>query len=185
MDIGFIDLRPAEERDCEALAAVHSAAWLGAYRGLLNGVELDRLIARRPPSWWSSALAKGVCIKVIDVGGETAGYATYGTCRLPSLPAEGEIYELYLQPEHQGLGFGRKLFGAIRQDLAARNLNGLAVQVLTRNEPARNFYRALGGKLVSRSTYVSSGKAHGLSIFAWDALASPKASGSGSSPRPQ
>ncbi|WP_417671281.1 GNAT family N-acetyltransferase [Roseibium sp.] len=167
MNTDFIDLRAATASDSDALATIHSAAWLGAYRGLLNGVDLDRLIARRPPQWWRQALARGVQIKVLQVGGETVGYGTYGPCRLSSLGCEGEIYELYLLPEHQGLGFGKQLFRAIQQELANRHLSGLAVQVLTLNDPAKAFYRALGGKLSATSSHIIKGKAYDLSIYSW------------------
>ncbi|WP_417687553.1 GNAT family N-acetyltransferase [Roseibium sp.] len=167
METAFIELRDAKAPDCEDLAAIHSAAWLGAYRGLLNGVELDRLIARRPPQWWRQALARGVRIKVLEVSGQTVGYGTFGTCRIPNLSYEGEIYELYLLPEHQGLGFGRTLFEDIRRDLSAAGLNGLAVQVLSVNEPARAFYRATGGKLTANSSYLIKGQRYELSIYGW------------------
>src|SRR5262245_63899036 len=39
-----------------------------------------------------------------------------------SLYYDGEIYELYLRPEFQGLGFGRKLFSAARRDLVQSGL---------------------------------------------------------------
>ncbi len=167
MTTDLVDMRLAEPSDCDALAAIHSAAWLGAYRGLLNGVELDRLIARRPPDWWRRAMSKGVRIKVICVAGETAGYATFGTCRIASLPYEGEIYELYLKPKYQGLGFGRRLFQTIRSELAETPLNGLAVQVLSANQPAREFYQALGGKLATTSSYRSANSRLELSVYAW------------------
>ena len=46
-----------------------------------------------------------------------AGYANYGRNRARSLHYEGEIYELYLRPEFQGLGFGHRLFSAAKRDL--------------------------------------------------------------------
>lgn len=167
MNTDFIELRAAKEEDCEALAAIHSAAWHNAYRGLIHGVELERLIARRPPDWWRGALSRGVKIKVLEVAGKTAGYGTFGTCRLKTLPYGGEIYELYLLPQHQGLGFGRQLFLAIRTDLESKHIHGLAVQVLSINDPAKRFYQALGGKLVSKSTYQTKGRSLGLSIYGW------------------
>ncbi|MBD8877399.1 GNAT family N-acetyltransferase [Roseibium polysiphoniae] len=167
MTIDLIDLRPAEAGDCDALATVHSAAWLGAYRGLLDGVELERLIARRPAAWWRSALSKGVKIQVLEVANEPAGYASYGSCRMSNLPYEGEIYELYLKPEYQGLGFGRALFQTVREALAAQKLEGLAVQVLSDNQSARAFYRALGGKLAAKSSYYSAGKPFELAVYGW------------------
>ena len=74
-----------------------------------------------------------------------AGYANYGRNRARSLFYDGEIYELYLRPEFQGLGFGRRLFTAARRDLAQSGLKSLVVWALSDNEPAVDFYRALGG----------------------------------------
>ncbi|WP_150524227.1 GNAT family N-acetyltransferase [Roseibium sediminis] len=166
----MIDLRAATLPDCDALAAIHGEAWLGAYRGLLDGIELQRLIARRNPAWWKGALQRGVQIKLLEISDTPAGYATYGTSRLRSVPSEGEIYELYLRPEYQGLGFGRQLFEAVRADLNAHCLQGLAVQVLTDNEPAVGFYTALGGQLTETSTYHNGGRPLGLSVFTWSAV---------------
>jgi ribosomal protein S18 acetylase RimI-like enzyme len=57
-----------------------------------------------------------------------------------------------MQPEFQGLGFGRRLFTAARRDLAQNALKSLIVWVLSGNEKAVEFYRALGGKVVARSS---------------------------------
>ena len=54
-------------------------------------------------------------------GGETvAGYVSYGRWRDRSLPADGEIDELYLAPEYQGVGFGTRLFKCVRNDMIDR-----------------------------------------------------------------
>ncbi len=55
---------------------------------------------------------------MLDVGDGIAGYASYGRNRAASLPYRGEIFELYLAPEYQGLGFGRRLFSAAQRALA-------------------------------------------------------------------
>ncbi|MEO0980745.1 MAG: GNAT family N-acetyltransferase, partial [Pseudomonadota bacterium] len=66
-----------------------------------------------------------------------------------------------------GLGFGKALFASVRKTLASRSLHGLAVQVLSDNEPARNFYRALGGRLTAKSWYKMGGRRMELSIYTW------------------
>ena len=170
MNTELIDLRPATPEDCDALANIHSAAWLGAYRGLLNGVELQRLISRRTATWWRGALSRGVQIKLLHIADNPAGYATFGTCRLKNLQTEGEIYELYLRPEYQGLGFGRSLFTAVREELEAQKLFGLAIQVLSDNLPACAFYQAMKGRFTAKSWYHSAGKRMGLSIYTWPPL---------------
>ncbi|MDK9695163.1 MAG: GNAT family N-acetyltransferase [Siculibacillus sp.] len=124
---------------------MHDAAWAGAYRGIIPGRELERMIARRGPVWWRRALDRHTAVLVIEVGGEITGYATVGPNRMRMLPFVGEIYELYLTPEAQGLGFGRMLFSAARRELRRFGLASFAVRVLADNEGARAFYERLGG----------------------------------------
>ena len=83
-----------------------------AYQGIIPGTELEKLIIRRGPAWWESAIRKGSRIALLQFGDKIAGYTNYGRNRARSLYYDGEIYELYLRPEYQGLGFGRRLFTA-------------------------------------------------------------------------
>lgn len=167
MSTELIGLRPARSCDCETLAAIRDDAWRLAYRGLIDGVELEKLILRRSPGWWQGALSRGVKILVLEVAGDPAGYASYGSCRIPGHEGAGEIYELYLRPSHQGLGFGRKLFETARAELAPAGLDGLAVQVLTANEPACSFYKAIGGRISGRSSMRTGAGKLDLTIFFW------------------
>ena len=82
---------------------------------------------------------------VVDVAGEIAGYATLGLNRARSLPQEGEIYELYLKPEFQGIGLGHMLFSECRRLLKSLGCNGLVVWCLEDSEHAERFFRNHGG----------------------------------------
>jgi inorganic pyrophosphatase len=64
---------------------------------------------------------------VLVFGDKVAGYANYGRNRARSLHFEGEIYELYLRPEFQGLGFGRRLFTSARRDLMQSGLKSMVI----------------------------------------------------------
>ncbi len=147
----LITVRRARWTDAEEIAEVHDAAWRDAYRGLIPGRELERMISRRGPQWWMSAIERGSRLLVLDFNEAIVGYATYGRNRVPSLPFKGEIFELYLEPEFQGLGFGRKLFAAARDDLAAHGYPNFIVWALGDNERALGFYEHLGGKMVRRA----------------------------------
>ena len=39
-----------------------------AYQGIIPGNELDKLINRRGPEWWDSAIRKGSRITVVQFG---------------------------------------------------------------------------------------------------------------------
>ena len=109
-------------------------------------------MARRGPRWWLSTVGRGRPLVVLDVGETVAGYVSYGRCRDRSLPADGEIDELYLAPEYQGVGFGTRLFKCVRNDMIDRGIKRIAVWSLSENERARAFYERLGGKVVAETT---------------------------------
>ena len=137
-----ISIRNARPADAEAIAEVHDAAWRDAYRGIIPGRELERMIARRGPRWWQAAISRGSRLVVLDFGGRIAGYASYGRNRVPAMPYSGEIFELYLAPEFQGLGMGRRLFEAARRDLNDHGYVSTLVWALADNQRALTSTRA-------------------------------------------
>lgn len=164
-----IDVRRAALDDAAEIAAVHDDVWRYAYRGILNGVDLERMIERRGPRWWTRAISRNVLILVVEVDCHVVGYATLGPSRLADLPFGGEIYELYVSPGFHGLGLGRRLFEAARELLAELDFDGLAVRVLKANDMAMRFYGRRGGRPV-----VESGERIGQTllpvvVFGWPA----------------
>jgi ribosomal protein S18 acetylase RimI-like enzyme len=168
MSTTLIEVRRAKPSDAADIASTHDDAWRGAYQGIIPGAELEKLINRRGPDWWDSAIRKGSRIAILVFGNAVAGYANYGRNRARSLYYDGEIYELYLRPEFQGLGFGRKLFSAARRDLGQSGLQSLVVWALSDNEQAVEFYRGLGGRAVARSSERFGTKVLDKVAYAWN-----------------
>jgi ribosomal protein S18 acetylase RimI-like enzyme len=146
----LVSIRHARPDDAAALSRVFDAAWREAYLGIIPGVTLDKMFSRRSPRWWRSTVSRGRPLVVLDIGQGAVGYASYGRCRDRSLPASGEIDELYLLPEYQGIGFGRRLFNAVRNDLKAREMDRIVVWALQDNERACAFYESMGGRTIAR-----------------------------------
>src|SRR6266568_7643425 len=167
MSTVLIEIRRARASDAATVAETHDEAWRTAYQGIIPGAELRRLINRRGPAWWESAIRKGSRIVLLQFGDKVAGYANYGRNRARSLYYDGEIYELYLRPEFQGLGFGHKLFSSVRRDLAQSDLHSLVIWALSDNETAVEFYRELGGRAVARSSERFGTKVLDKVAFAW------------------
>ncbi|MGO4840354.1 N-acetyltransferase family protein, partial [Rhizobiaceae sp. 2RAB30] len=149
-----IDIRKAEPSDASAIADVHHEAWRGAYAGIIPHRALNAMINRRGRDWWANAIRRAASVLILEIGGEVAGYATIGRNRARELKQEGEIYELYLKPEYQGIGLGTRLFGAARQRLRDHGLRGLVVWALEENVGALDFYAGAGGRDVAEGVEV-------------------------------
>ena len=164
----LIDIRKAEAPDADAIADVHARAWTGAYAGIIPHKALTRMVNRRGADWWRDAIRRAASIIVVEVGGKVSGYATLGRNRTRELPQGGEIYELYLAPECQGIGLGRQLFSAARERLLSSGLQGLVVWALEENAGALSFYEGRGGRDTAEGVEIFDGKALRKIAFVWN-----------------
>lgn len=146
MSTTTFSIRRARPGDVEMLSTVFDAAWREAYQGLIPGLALQRFIAKRGESAWRAMIGRGRGLAAMEFDGRVIAYAAYGRARERSLQAEGEIDELYVAPEYQGLGLGSRLFRAVRNDLSDHGLARLGVWALADNTRARAFYERLGGR---------------------------------------
>jgi len=162
-----IDIRRAGIDDATGVAEVHHAAWRGAYGGIIPHGALNRMLARRGTQWWRNAIGGTANVLVVEMGGDIVGYATLGRNRAARLPQQGEIYELYLKPEYQGIGLGTRLFSAARAHLAAHGLKGLVIWALEENDGALGFYAGLGGCDVAEGVEVFDARALRKVAFVW------------------
>ncbi len=162
-----IGVRRAESGDAEAITEVHDAAWRYAYDGIIPAKELARIVARRGPRWWDRAIRRGTAILVIEVGGAIAGYATFGPNCARNLGQKGEVYEIYLKPEYQGVGLGTRLFLSARKELARFGFDSIIVWALADNENACGFYRNAGGRKVAKASERFGDTALTKIAFAW------------------
>ncbi|BCH57935.1 N-acetyltransferase [Agrobacterium vitis] len=140
-----IDVRPAAPDDGRALSEAHREAWQSTYSGLIPHQALIRMMERRGETWWRKATNGLATVLVVDIGGVIAGYATLGLNRARGLPYDGEIYEIYMRPEYQGVGLGFTLFTECRRLLKSLGCRGLVVWCLEDCAGAVNFFRSNGG----------------------------------------
>ena len=163
-----IDVRRAEIADADAISAVHYAAWQGAYAGIIPHKALNTMLNRRGPDWWARAIRRSTQVLVADVGGIVAGYATLGANRARQLPQKGEIYELYIQPEYQGIGLGSRLLNTARRALIDQGMTGMVIWALEENDLAVSFYTHAGGRDVAEGVECFDGKTLKKIAFVWN-----------------
>ncbi|MCC6984189.1 MAG: GNAT family N-acetyltransferase [Bauldia sp.] len=162
-----IDVRRAVAKDAKAITQVHDTAWKNAYAGLIPAKELNQMIARRGPAWWQRAIKRGAAVLVIEVGGLVVGYASYGPNRVRDLAQKGEVYEIYITPEYQGVGLGTQLFLAARRELLRGGFPSLVVWALADNEGACRFYENAGGRRAARALERFGSKTLPKVAFVW------------------
>ena len=163
-----IGTRRAGPRDAGAIAVVHDTAWVNAYDGIVPHSALHKMVRRRGESWWADAIRRSTVVLVLEIAGKIVGYSTLGRNRVKTLPYDGEVYELYLLPEYQGVGLGTKLFLATRGELKRRGLKGSVVWVLADNARAISFYENSGGKAVAEGAEFFDGKRLLKYAYAWE-----------------
>ncbi|MFN0284668.1 MAG: N-acetyltransferase family protein [Kineosporiaceae bacterium] len=83
------------------------------------------------------------------------------------------LEDLYVRPEHRGLGLGQALLAALAAECARRGWTRLEWNVLDWNEPALGFYRRLGAQPLDEWTV------HRLADGPLSALAGVAAAGPG------
>ncbi|MFI5842030.1 GNAT family N-acetyltransferase [Catenuloplanes sp. NPDC051500] len=156
--------RPATVSDASVLADIHVRTWRDTYRGFVPDEYLraldpvrwrpfwqDRLRGQEHPSGTdqasqfgtdgaNQAAPSGTLVLIQVNGGKPIGFVSYGPSRTGSPSGAGEIYAIYVLPQHQGGGGGRMLMAAALDALAAAGFDRATLWVLDGNARARRFY---------------------------------------------
>ena len=164
-----IVVRRGKLSDAKVLAEIFRDSWRGAYRGIIPHLHLEGMVGRRGAQWWTSAIRSRESVLVVSCSREVVGYATFGLSRTRGKvgKAEGEIFELYMSPIHQGLGLGEHLFEGARHALEMRGHAGLIVWALADNESAIQFYWRRGGKPIAETSELIGGAKLRKVAFEW------------------
>jgi GNAT superfamily N-acetyltransferase len=137
--------RPATVSDASVLADIHVRTWRDTYRGFVPDDYLHALDPVRWRPFWQDRLrdqepSSGTLVLVQVDGGKPIGFISYGPSRAGSPSRSGEIFAIYVLPQHQGGGGGRMLMAAGLDALAAAGFDRATLWVLDGNVRARRFY---------------------------------------------
>ncbi len=142
------EVRPATMRDAKAIAEIHAAAARAAYADILPEDQLLALApATREAKWREAIEFSEPQVQVAVLDGEVVGFVGYDRSRDPKTPSTtGEIWAIYLKPEHWGKGAGVALWDAARDGLEEEGCTTVTIWVPLRNERAMRFHELAGFK---------------------------------------
>ena len=139
-------VRGARVEDADAIERIRTDTWREAYRGLMPDSLLDGLgydSTRRRALM--SAMPPHQFVLVAEDEGAVVGFCMGGRSRSPDDQFRGEVYAIYVLPEHQGHGIGRALLNTAAKELVDRDLGSMIIWVLRENAPSRRFYERMAG----------------------------------------
>jgi GNAT superfamily N-acetyltransferase len=146
-------VRRAVPEDAEAIAALHIRSWQIAYRGQLPDQYLDQLgeeLSQRSEFWRthvSTPPTRKNEVWVVDTEKRVDAFAAFGPARDADPNVTGELYAIYVDPDHWGQGLGRALFTHATDRLRSLGYATAILWVLASNAGARRFYEIAGWSL--------------------------------------
>jgi ribosomal protein S18 acetylase RimI-like enzyme len=178
-----MNIRTAHLDDTPALARVMVDTFLAAHREQIPEGQWQQ----RKTEWSYDVSAKGwrrtlaeiaastdpeTCIHVAEdeFTGEIVGLAVGCLSELEFLPNAGEISALYILPQHQRRGLGRRLIRAAATQLAELGCTALLIGALDANVSGRAFYEAVGGQIVGERHSEDYGFPQREVIYGWPSI---------------
>jgi ribosomal protein S18 acetylase RimI-like enzyme len=167
----MLSIRAANIADVRSISEVDVETWRSTYAGVLPDQLLIGLSERQRAGVWSRFITRrpGDTLAALDEQGVILGFGSCGAQRDPDLPYSGEVFSLYVSPDHQGQGVGRLLLLALFARLIRCGLYSAVIWVLAEN-PARYFYERVGGRAVAHRRIGMAQSTFDAVAYAWPDL---------------
>jgi GNAT superfamily N-acetyltransferase len=141
--------------DAPAIAGLHIQCWREAYAGMVPQAILDAAdVGERTENWRKNFVANThLTLAALDAS-DAVGFIHAGPPRENLFEGmDGHVGALYVLKSHYRQGIGAALLRRAAAWWLDRDGHTMALGVLAENLPARQFYEALGGRLVKTGTF--------------------------------
>jgi GNAT superfamily N-acetyltransferase len=149
-----ITIRPAVVDDAEGIARAFVETWRATYPGMLPDRVLINMSDEAQAGYWARTLsgrrAQELVRVAVSASGGVLGFGSAGPERRGS-SKRAEVYTLYVRPDWQNRGVGRRIICSLFRGLRERGYYSAMLWVLAAN-PSRFFYEALGGRRAFEQT---------------------------------
>ena len=151
-----ITVRESEVSDALGIATVHVKSWQKTYRGQVPDEYLDSLSIPERASKLEKMIEENKKKKihnfVIEEDKTIVGILTVGENTDDDLtPNVGQLYVIYIHPDHEGKGFGSMLMNKAIETLKADGYTKVTLWVLDTNSKARSWYEHKGWKVEGKT----------------------------------
>ena len=140
-------VRPAAPRDAKAIAEIHVATWQAAYQGVIPDDFLRAMTVEKRLAYWREAIefSDPQILVAVDAD-KVIGFVGFDRSRDAGTKSTvGEIWALYISPEHWRQGAGLALWDGARDGLKDEGCTQVTLWVLVANERALQFYEQAAG----------------------------------------
>jgi ribosomal protein S18 acetylase RimI-like enzyme len=164
-------VRQARLEDAQAIGRIEIETWRSTYAGILPDRTLLGMSERRQTSSWMSFLRhrpQDVWVAQ-NAKSELLAFGNCGAQRDGAVSFAGEVYTLYVLPDAQGQGLGRRVLLALFGRLVESGHASGLVWVVRAN-PARFFYERLGGHQVMHRPIPVGGEPVPAIAYGWSDL---------------
>lgn len=166
-------IRSANLTDIPAIARVHVDSWRTTYQGIVPDLYLEQMTYANYENRWQNWLKVKVNHHHIFVAenkaGEVIGFANGGAERTKHPIYGAELYAIYILQAYQRQGHGRRLVEAVATQLVRSGFSSMLVWALIDN-PACQFYQALGGQPLKQQILNIGGKDLTEIAYGWSSL---------------
>jgi ribosomal protein S18 acetylase RimI-like enzyme len=139
-------IRPATVDDASDIARIHVDTWRDAYKEIVPDAYLRDLSKEKRASTWTESLLRSPTGTLVTLGdiGQIVGWVSFGASRDDDGSGIGELYAIYLQSDHWGKGYGKRLLAYAEHHLSKEGFSTITLWVLELNYRTRRFYEIAG-----------------------------------------
>lgn len=165
-----LTIRAARPQDAADIARVYVESWQDTYPGALSTALLAGMSRGGQTGRWRAAICQGELVLVAESERHgVVAMSSFGASRDRTLPFDGEVYTLYVDPSFYGQGAGRRLLTQAFAELRKRGSRSCIIWAHARNN-ARFFYETMGGRIVAERTARMMGDNVPEVAFGWKSL---------------
>ena len=139
-----IDIRPAALSDVEGMSRVLDKCWKENYTNIFSPAQIERYTGEYRRRSFTKLLVDGRYIYVLLVDGEISAVCACEFCEEKPFEASAKILMLYVLPEMQRKGHGKKLLMYVLREMRKKGSKSAVLETAETNVGARKFYEKFG-----------------------------------------